>query len=314
MIQVDDVSFSYTVFHKNPGIKGTINDFFHRKLIKNTAIKSLNLTINDGEVIGLIGPNGAGKTTLTKLLTGIIMPEKGKLIVDGIDPSSRSKKLYKNIGVMFGQKTQLSWNLPPMDTFNMLSAIYELDQKEYKSRLDQLINMLDIGDIVKIPVRKLSLGQRIKCELLCALIHSPKYLFLDEPTIGLDIVTQKNIYDFLIAENHLNHTTIILTSHNLKDIEALSKRLLILARGQIIFDGMMDELPIDIKDKQEFNIKFIDTQWNRITNQTFSILELEHNIKKIGQENIISINREGISIEDLILSLYKEWDMTNDNK
>ncbi|AEG40808.1 ABC transporter ATP-binding protein [Lactobacillus kefiranofaciens] len=234
MIEMKNVSFDYVTFEKNPGLKGALKDFFRRKSHKKRAINTLNLTIKDGEVIGLIGPNGAGKTTFAKLLTGIIEATEGNIKIDNINPALHCKSFYQNIGVMFGQKTQLSWNLPPIDTFNMLSAIYELTDKNYKNRLNYLVEVLNLKDIIKIPVRKLSLGQRVKCELLCALIHSPKYLFLDEPTLGLDIETQKNIYDFLLEENRINKTTIIFTSHNLRDIEAISKRLLILVQGHII--------------------------------------------------------------------------------
>jgi ABC-2 type transport system ATP-binding protein len=242
MIKLDNVSFDYVTFEKNPGLMGSLYDFFKRKNQKKRAIDTLNLSIPDGELVGLIGPNGAGKTTLAKLLTGIIEPTEGNIKIDNVDPTLHWRSFYRNIGVMFGQKTQFSWNLPPMDTFNMLSAIYQLNNEDYEKRLNYLVAVLNLKGIIKTPVRKLSLGQRVKCELLCTLIHSPKYLFLDEPTLGLDIGTQKNIYDFLLEENRVNHTTIIFTSHNLRDIEAISKRLLILAQGHIIFDGSLNSL------------------------------------------------------------------------
>ena len=201
MIEIDQLSFDYRTFSKELGLKGALQDIFHRKYQLVPALKDLNLTIKDGEIIGLIGPNGAGKTTLTKLLTGIIQPSSGSVKVAGLIPGSRQKKLLRQIGVMFGQKLQLSWNLPAVDTLNMLAAIYQLKPDRYQARLRELCDLLDICEIVKTPVRKLSLGQRIRCELACSLIHEPSYLFLDEPTIGLDLLTQEKIYNFLKTEN-----------------------------------------------------------------------------------------------------------------
>lgn len=313
MIKLDNVSFDYVTFEKNPGLMGSLYDFFKRKNQKKRAIDALNLSIPDGELIGLIGPNGAGKTTLAKLLTGIIEPTEGNIKIDNVDPTLHWKSFYRNIGVMFGQKTQLSWNLPPMDTFNMLSAIYQLNDEDYEKRLNYLVEVLNLKDIIKTPVRKLSLGQRVKCELLCTLIHSPKYLFLDEPTLGLDIGTQKNIYDFLLEENRVNHTTIIFTSHNLRDIEAISNRLLILAQGHIIFDGSLNSLPVDINDQQKFKVKFLDPNNKTVSKEkVLASSELQNEIASVGEQNMISINRQGMTIEDLVLSIYKEWDKANE--
>lgn len=313
VIKLDNVSFDYVTFEKNPGLMGSLYDFFKRKNQKKRAIDALNLSIPDGELVGLIGPNGAGKTTLAKLLTGIIEPTEGNIKIDNVDPTLHWKSFYRNIGVMFGQKTQLSWNLPPMDTFNMLSAIYQLNDEDYEKRLNYLIEVLNLKSIIKTPVRKLSLGQRVKCELLCTLIHSPKYLFLDEPTLGLDIGTQKNIYDFLLEENRVNHTTIIFTSHNLRDIEAISKRLLILAQGHIIFDGSLNSLPVDINDQQKFKVKFLDPNNKTVSKEkVLASSELQNEIASVGEQNIISVNRQGMTTEDLVLSIYKEWDKANE--
>lgn len=313
VIKLDNVSFDYVTFEKNPGLMGSLYDFFKRKNQKKRAIDALNLSIPDGELVGLIGPNGAGKTTLAKLLTGIIEPTEGNIKIDNVDPTLHWKSFYRNIGVMFGQKTQLSWNLPPMDTFNMLSAIYQLNDEDYEKRLNYLVEVLNLKSIIKTPVRKLSLGQRVKCELLCTLIHSPKYLFLDEPTLGLDIGTQKNIYDFLLEENRVNHTTIIFTSHNLRDIEAISNRLLILAQGHIIFDGSLNSLPVDINDQQKFKVKFLDPNNKTVSKEkVLASSELQNEIASVGEQNMISINRQGMTIEDLVLSIYKEWDKANE--
>lgn len=306
MITLKNVSFDYQTFKKQPGLMGTIHDLFKRQVVSKRALTKLNLTIHDGELIGLIGPNGAGKTTLTKLLTGIIQPTVGKITVDGQRPASHQKALLREIGVMFGQKSQLSWNLPPIDTLNMLAAIYGLDATQYHTRLRQLVELLAVQDLINIPVRKLSLGQRVRCELLCSLIHSPKYLFLDEPTLGLDIMTQEKIYQFLRTENQRYHTTIILTSHNLQDIEAVSQRLLILAQGKFIFDGTLADLPVDLKQSRTFIIKYVN-QAGQNQQITVPLTQLATSLKKIDQQHLISVTRQGLSLNDLILTLYQTW-------
>lgn len=190
MIVIKNLSFDYVTFEKESGLKGTIEDLFHRKPQYVKALKNINLNIEDGSLIGLIGPNGAGKTTLTKLLTGIISPSSGSVNIDTFIPMQRKNELLKEIGVLFGQKSQLSWDLPAIDTLNMLASIYSLEENRFKKRLKELTKMLNAEDLINKPVRKLSLGQRVKCDLICSLIHEPKYLFLDEPTLGLDLMTQ----------------------------------------------------------------------------------------------------------------------------
>ncbi|GHN49438.1 ABC transporter ATP-binding protein [Lactobacillus delbrueckii] len=306
MIEIDQLSFDYRTFSKEPGLKGALQDIFHRKYQLVPALKDLNLTIKDGEIIGLIGPNGAGKTTLTKLLTGIIQPTSGSVKVAGLIPGSHQKKLLRQIGVMFGQKSQLSWNLPAVDTLNMLAAIYQLKPDRYQARLRELCDLLDIGEIVKTPVRKLSLGQRIRCELACSLIHEPSYLFLDEPTIGLDLLTQEKIYNFLKTENRLHQTTIILTSHNVRDIEALAQRLLILSKGELIFNDSLNKLPLQIDQSDSYCLKY----W--INDQTDVREEIIHDpqqlfvkMEKFQPEQIISLSKSGISAEEVILKIYQ---------
>lgn len=305
MIVLEDLRFEYETFEKTPGLKGTLNDFFNRKKVIVPAINDISLKIETGEIVGLIGPNGAGKTTLTKLLTGIIAPSSGQVVIDDYHPSAHPTNFLKNIGVMFGQKSQLSWNLPAIDTFNMLSAIYNLDEEVYSNRLNYLTKLLQVDNLIKIPVRKLSLGQRVKCELICSLLHSPSYLFLDEPTLGLDLVTQETIYKFLIDENKNNNTTIILTSHNLRDIEATSQRLLLMSKGEIIFDGSLNDLPVDIQQHQFFRVKYLDEAKNRMIERTMTSSTFDDELSNLKADNIISINREGMTVNDLILSIYK---------
>lgn len=304
MINIKEVSYNYKTFNKSSGLHGTIKDFFHRKKVYVSALKEVNLNIKDGEVVGLIGPNGAGKTTLIKALTGILSPTSGQVMIDGILPDSHDKKMLANIGVLFGQKSQLSWDLPPIDTLNMLGSIYNIDVKDFNSRLLELSNMLNAQDILHTPTRNLSLGQRVKCDLICSLIHNPKYLFLDEPTLGLDLVTQESIYKFLRKLNQSNGTTIILTSHNIRDIEAVTNRLLILAKGKIIFDGSINSLPANINEYKEFSIRLYDGKKEQ-TEENVSADNLSNILKNIDSKQIISISREGMSVEELILQIYK---------
>lgn len=304
MIEIDQLSFDYRTFSKEPGLKGALRDIFHRQYQAVPALKNLNLTIQDGEIVGLIGPNGAGKTTLTKLLTGIIQPSRGHVTVAGIAPGSRKKQLLRQIGVMFGQKSQLSWNLPAADTLNMLAAIYQLKPDRYQQRLQELCAMLDISEIIKLPVRKLSLGQRIRCELACSLIHEPCYLFLDEPTIGLDLLTQEKIYDFLKDENRLHQTTIILTSHNVRDLEALAQRLLILSKGELIFDDKLSKLPLQIKQADAYCLKYwIGDRADVREEVIHDPGQLFAKMEEFRPEQIISLSKTGVSVEDVILKI-----------
>ncbi|MCF1783298.1 ATP-binding cassette domain-containing protein [Lactobacillus mulieris] len=305
MIKLDNISLKYYSFEKDIGLIGTIKDLFNRKLITVVALDKINLKIYDGELIGLIGPNGAGKTTLTKILTGILKPSSGTALIDNVDPNLHNKQLLQQIGVLFGQKSQLSWDLPAIDTLNMLSHIYNIDSQKYHRRLNQLANMLKTEDILKIPVRKLSLGQRVKCDLMCSLIHSPKYLFLDEPTLGLDLVTQESIYEFLREENNQNKTTIILTSHNIRDIQAVSKRLIILAKGKKIFDDLIDNLPVNLEAHNKFVVKSYSSNFKSQITKRIDEEYLSQYLKDLDSKKIISIYREGISLEDLILEIYK---------
>ncbi|BDR56276.1 ABC transporter ATP-binding protein [Xylocopilactobacillus apis] len=302
MIKIEDLSFEYTTFIKNPGIKGTLKDLFKRDIKKINALEKINLKIRDGEMVGLIGPNGAGKTTLTKLLTGILHPTQGTILVNSTIPSNQNNQFLKEIGVLFGQKSQLSWDLPAIDTLNMLSKIYSIPTDRYQSRLQELTRMLDVEKILRIPVRKLSLGQRVRCELMCSLIHSPKYLFLDEPTLGLDIVTQSSIYKFLKKENREHHTTIIITSHYLKDIEELTDRLLIIMKGSLVYDGSTNDLPINPEEFQHFLIKYSDGEKQKEI--VIDAKDVSKKIEELGIEKILSVTRQGISLEDFVMNLF----------
>jgi ABC-2 type transport system ATP-binding protein len=253
---------TYQVPEKNPGIKGSIESIFNRKYTTTHAVADINFTINSGELIGFIGPNGAGKTTTLKMLSGLLYPSTGTVEVLGFDPFKRKSEFLKQIALVMGQKNQLWWDLPAMDTFIMNKEIYDLPAAQFKTTLDELVTLLDVARHLKTPVRKLSLGQRMKMELIAALIHQPKILFLDEPTIGLDVVMQVKLREFIRTYNQKQQATIILTSHYMDDVKSLCQRVIIIDHGAIIYDGLLANLV------------------NKYTQQKQITLELENRIEK----------------------------------
>lgn len=242
MIKVRNLRKNYEYYKKQPGLLSSIRSLFYREALYAQALQGIDLDISEGELIGFLGPNGAGKTTTLKILSGILSPSSGEVSVLGYNPWKREADYQKQFSLVMGQKNQLWWDLPAMESFVLNKEIYEISDEVFKKNLDELVDVLDIGDILDIQVRKLSLGQRMKCELAAALLHNPKVLFLDEPTIGLDVVAQKNIRDFIKKYNETHKTTIILTSHYMEDIKELCKRVVIIDHGKIVYDGQLEEL------------------------------------------------------------------------
>lgn len=242
IIEVKNLSKTYEYYKKQPGLWASIRGLFKREKLFTEAVKNVNFNIEEGELVGFLGPNGAGKTTTLKMLSGILYPTSGEARVLGYIPHKRQAEYQKQFALIMGQKNQLWWDLPAMESFILNKEIYEVSDKDFKENLDELVELLDIRDILDVQVRKLSLGQRMKCELVTALLHKPKVLFLDEPTIGLDVVAQKNIRDFIKKYNKEKKTTILLTSHYMEDIKELCKRVIIIDRGVIIYDGRLDDL------------------------------------------------------------------------
>lgn len=241
-IEVKNLSKAYEYYRKQQGLSGSLRSFFHREKLYAEAVKDISFSIECGELVGFLGPNGAGKTTTLKMLSGILHPTGGQVKVLGHIPSLREKDYQKQFGLVMGQKNQLIQDLPAIETFVVNKEIYEIPDKDFKENLDELVELFGIGEILDVQVRKLSLGQRMKCELVAALLHKPKVLFLDEPTIGLDVVAQKNIRDFIKKYNQEKKTTIILTSHYMDDIRELCQRVIIINLGRIIYDGRLDDL------------------------------------------------------------------------
>ncbi len=241
-ISVNGLSKYYQVHQKEPGLTGSIKSLFHRKYYDVKAVDNVSFDIEEGELIGFIGPNGAGKTTTLKVLSGLLYPTKGEVSVLGYTPWKRQAEFQKQFALVMGQKNQLWWDLPAIESFILNKEIYEVPKAQYEKTLEELSEMLAVKDLLKVQVRKLSLGERMKMELIAALIHSPKVLFLDEPTIGLDVVAQKKMRDFIKDYNAKYKATIILTSHYMDDVKELCKRIIIIDKGKKLFDGLLEDI------------------------------------------------------------------------
>ncbi len=256
IIEVNKLSKSFDYFKKEPGLKGSFKSLFWRETLHKYAIQNVSFQIEEGELVGFLGPNGAGKTTTLKILAGILLPTSGSAKVLGFDPWKREKRYQKQFSIVMGQKNQLWWDLPASESFALNRDIYEIEPKTYKKNLNELVELMGLRELLDIPVRKLSLGERMKCELVAALLHQPGILFLDEPTIGLDVVSQEKIRQFVEEYNRFQKTTIILTSHYMRDIERLCKRVLVINDGGIIYDGALEELMNRYVDHKVLKIAF----------------------------------------------------------
>ncbi len=241
-IIVEHLTKNFEVTEKEKGIFGSISSLIKPKKKIVRALKKVSLTIKEGELIGFIGPNGAGKTTTLKILSGLLYPTAGFVQVLGYDPWDRKPEFLKQIALVMGQRNQLWWDLPAIETIELNKSIYEIPDKEYKENLNELLSILEVKKLLNIQVRRLSLGQRMRLELVAALLHKPKVLFLDEPTIGLDVVAQQKMRDFIYQYNKRKKATIILTSHNMDDVIDLAKRVVVIDKGEILFDGDLTEL------------------------------------------------------------------------
>lgn len=242
LISVKNLSKHFKVYKKQPGLWGSIKSLWHREYETVKAVDGISFEITEGEIVGFIGMNGAGKTTTLKMLSGLLYPTTGTPSVLGYNPWERKAAFQKQFALVMGQKNQLWWDLPAIETFHLNKAIYEIPDEQFEKTLNKLVTLLDVADIIQVQVRKLSLGQRMKCELIAALLHNPKVLFLDEPTIGLDVVMQKTLRDFIKAYNKEFGATIILTSHYMDDVKELCERAIIIDHGKKIFDGKLQDI------------------------------------------------------------------------
>ncbi len=242
MIVAKQVHKTFTIAQSKKGVLGSISSLFSRERKIVTAVENVSFTIEEGEAVGYIGPNGAGKSTTIKMLSGILHPTGGMIDIFGLSPQHQRKAVAKQIGVVFGQRTQLWWDLPVRDSFEILKAMYKVEDSAYRSALKRYDDLLDLGEFMETPVRKLSLGQRMRADLAAALIHNPRILFLDEPTIGLDVVAKGRIRHFLREINQTEKKTILLTTHDMDDIEHICRRVIMINHGKIVMDGTLDDL------------------------------------------------------------------------
>ncbi|OKH17781.1 ATP-binding cassette domain-containing protein [[Limnothrix rosea] IAM M-220] len=255
IIAVEQLSKTYPVALKEPGLKGTIQHFFKRRYRHIKAVENISFHIQPGEMVGFLGPNGAGKTTTLKMLTGLIHPSQGQVKVAGATPFRRQSSFLRKISLVMGQKQQLLWDLPALDSLRINAAIYDIPENIFQERLTELSAMLSLDSKLTQPIRKLSLGERMKAELLAALLHHPKVLFLDEPTLGLDVNAQVAVRNFLREYNQRYGATILLTSHYMADITALCERVLLIHQGQLIYDGSLDQLLSDFSPYREVKVE-----------------------------------------------------------
>lgn len=255
-IIVDELTLQFTIPTKEPGLSGAIKSVFSPQKKKITAVDHISFDIAPGELVGFIGPNGAGKTSTLKMLSGLLAPTSGSVSVLGYTPFNRDTPFLKQISLVMGQKNQLIWDLPATDSFLLNKALYDLPHQQYQTVLDELVELLGVQDQLQTPVRKLSLGQRMKMELIAALLHTPKVLYLDEPTIGLDVVVQRNLREFIRNYNRQYESTILLTSHYMGDVQELCSRVIIIAEGRILFDGKLNKLIADHSPNKLIRVVF----------------------------------------------------------
>ncbi len=324
-INVDCISKTFKVAKRNSGLKAALKSFFKREYTYIDAVKNVSFSIEKGEIVGYIGPNGAGKSTTIKMLSGILLPTAGNIRVNGLDPFKDRKKYVSNIGVVFGQRSQLSWDIPAEDTFDLLKDIYDLSDKEYLKTKTELVNLLNIQEVMKQPVRSLSLGQRMRCEIAASLLHKPKILFLDEPTIGLDAESKKIVRDFIKKLNKNHKTTVILTTHDMTDIEALAKRIILIGKGELLYDGTLSNLKkkygsykevlVSTNEKiDKIRLKGIIKKSKNINGYSFiidsNVLSLSKLLNNLSLKYVINdIDIKNESIDDVILKLYHDYEI-----
>lgn len=327
MIKVENLSKEFKISKKYPGFKGALRSFFSTEYTIKKAVDDISFEINDGEIVGYIGANGAGKSTTIKMMTGILTPSSGRIIVDGVIPYENREKNAKNIGVVFGQKTQIWWDLPVSETFPLLKDIYGVSDEDYEERMNYFKEILGLDEFFLSPVRTLSLGQRMRADLAAALIHNPKIIYLDEPTIGLDVVVKESVRKAIKDINEKYGTTIILTTHDLNDIEELCNRIIIIDSGKKIYDGELEgvkeqfgyltTIEIQLKDKSNIEkinfARFKDDDFKlNMKESKVSITFNKNNISSadiIGEvmkkSKVIDFNIKETSIEDIVKKMYK---------
>ena len=324
MIRLNNISKTFKVAGRDSGFGQAVKSLFKKEYTYIEALKDVSFTIGDGEMVGYIGPNGAGKSSTIKIMSGILTPDKGECVINGRIPWKERVKHVKDIGVVFGQRSQLWWDVPVVDSFELIRDIYGVEKQQYVKNIAALTEMLDIGDIVRTPARQLSLGQRMRCEIAASLVHDPKILFLDEPTIGLDAVSKIAVRDFIKALNKEKKTTVILTTHDMQDIEALTERILLIGKGRILLDGSLNELKSRNSSHKTVTVDYVGNRLPEINNavlvkdlnghgelvidtDNISVSEVITEISKSVEIKDISVS--GDTIDQTVVSLYKEFEI-----
>lgn len=324
-ITVRSLSKTFKVVKRESGLKNAFKSLIKRDVTEIKAVNDISFDINKGEIVAYIGPNGAGKSTTIKMLTGILKPDKGTIRVDGFDPFNNRIKYVKNIGVVFGQKSQLWWDIPVEESFLLLKDIYKVSDKDYQERKEELVKLLSLKEILKTPVRQLSLGQRMRAEIAASLIHDPKILFLDEPTIGLDAVSKVEVRKFIKEINKRKKVTIILTSHDMTDIEALTDRIIVIGHGKKLYDGRLQDIKKKFNKNKKVEILFkklesipnikdteiIEKKKNKIIldvdMETNTISKVIREYSKVCEIEDVNVYEE--SIDNIIVKLYQEFNI-----
>ena len=320
-IEVNHITKTFKVAQKKSGLKEAFKSFFKRDYKVVQAVKDISFSVQKGEIIGYIGPNGAGKSTTIKILSGILTPDSGKCKVGKMTPWKDRKEYVKKIGVVFGQRSQLCWDIPAEDTFDLLKDIYDIPEERYLKVKEELVEKLNLKDIINVPVRQLSLGQKMRCEIAASLLHEPEILFLDEPTIGLDAISKQLVRDFIKRINKEKKTTIILTTHDMSDIDALAKRIILIGKGQALYDGSLQKLKNNYANKKYITVKTKDTLNIRnkgiikkekdkngykfiIDSKQLNISEFLNLISKKIQIEDVEIDNE--NLDNMIVNLYED--------
>ena len=328
VILTENLCKDYTYYKKEAGLKGSLKNLFHREKLIKKAVQNLSIKIPRGAIVGLIGLNGAGKTTTLKMLTGIIMPTSGKVDVLGYFPFDKKKEYLRRIAMVMGNKSQLWWDLPALDTFELNKIIYEIDDSEYKNTLNSMVEIMGVEKQLNVQVRRLSLGERMKMELIASLIHKPDIVFLDEPTIGLDVITQYNIRNFLKEYCVKYSSTILLTSHNFNDIVTLCDSIILINNGEMIYSDTfknfqkqffnqkyfvlklkepnVDEFIKKLHLKNDIEIEKIDSNSIKIATDNNKSLDILKNISGNFIQELSDINIENISMDDVIRKIYQK--------
>ncbi|HZJ58151.1 MAG TPA: ABC transporter ATP-binding protein [Clostridia bacterium] len=322
MIQIDSISKSFRVSQRQAGFGQALKALFSREYNTIHALDDISFEIKQGEMVGYIGPNGAGKSTTIKIMCGILRPDSGECMIGGRIPWKDRKNHAKEIGVVFGQRSQLWWDVPVIDSFELIRDIYRVDMAKYRKNLDALVEQLDIGEIIKTPTRSLSLGQRMRCEIAASLLHSPNILFLDEPTIGLDAVSKIAVRQFIRKLNTEKNTTVILTTHDMQDIEALTERIILIGRGKILLDGDLQELKGRISTLKTLTVDYtgpapvLEPGWT-VINHREGHIAIQFDSQKDSVSGVIAqvskntgvrdISVNGISAEEMVAGLYTEY-------